>query len=193
MWRVERRALLRSRSMSSNRPSAHRESDVWQSNELIERCRTERSAFLLALDSFKAVQQETNLLNLTEGNVAVVPCDLPNGNPRPVPVFFFNQQPLVIDAASSTRKTAERDSDKALRSFSLHHLDRYKVLSNGNLHIIDIRQADSGKYRCSAQNPLTGQLVNNSQTTTLNVLNKPSNTKERLPLTTVYKPPVASR
>ncbi len=72
-------------------------------------------------------------------------------------------------------------------------LDRYKILASGNLHIIDIKQSDAGKYRCSAKNPLTGQIVNNSQITILQVLNKPSNNKDRLPLTTVYKPPVASR
>jgi hypothetical protein len=72
-------------------------------------------------------------------------------------------------------------------------LGRYKILPTGNLHIIDIEQSDSGKYQCSAKNPLTGQIVNNSQTTILQVLPKPSNNKDRLPLTTVYKPPVASR
>jgi hypothetical protein len=73
------------------------------------------------------------------------------------------------------------------------HLDRYRILPSGNLHIIDVKQSDSGKYQCSAKNPLTNQIVNNSQITTLQVLNKPSNTKERRPLFMVYKPPVASR
>lgn len=72
-------------------------------------------------------------------------------------------------------------------------LDRYRILPSGNLHIIDVKQSDAGKYQCSAKNPLTGQIVNNSQTTILNVFNKPSNNQDRIPLTTVYKPPVASR
>ncbi|CAF4155558.1 unnamed protein product [Rotaria socialis] len=71
--------------------------------------------------------------------------------------------------------------------------NRYKILPSGNLHIIDIKQSDAGKYQCSAKNPLTGQIVDNSQTTTLQIFNKPTNNQDRLPLTTVYKPPVASR
>ncbi len=71
--------------------------------------------------------------------------------------------------------------------FSL--LDRYRILPSGNLHIIDIKQSDSGKYQCSAKNPLTSQIVNNSQITILQV----SNNRQRRPLVTVYKPPAASR
>jgi len=61
------------------------------------------------------------------------------------------------------------------------------------LHIIDVQQSDSGKYQCSAKNPLTGEIVNNGQITILQVLNKPLNSRERQPLSTVYKPPIASR
>lgn len=56
-----------------------------------------------------------------------------------------------------------------------------------------MKKIDSGKYQCSAKNPLTEQIVNNSQITILQVLNRPSNNRERQPLTIVYKPPVASR
>lgn len=77
--------------------------------------------------------------------------------------------------------------------FSYLSVDRYKILPSGNLHIINIKQSDAGKYQCSAKNPLTGQIVNNSQITTLQILNKPSNSQDRIALTTVYKPPVASR
>jgi len=72
-------------------------------------------------------------------------------------------------------------------------IDRYKILPSGNLHIIDIKQSDRGTYQCSARNPLTEQTVRNSQTTILEVSSKPSNSRDRLPLTTVYRPPVASK
>ena len=72
-------------------------------------------------------------------------------------------------------------------------LDRYKISSNGNLHIIDVKPSDSGRYQCSAKNPLTGESVNNSQVTILQVVKKPLNSRERHPIFTVYKPPVASR
>ena len=68
-------------------------------------------------------------------------------------------------------------------------LDRYKVMPSGNLHIIDVKQSDSGKYRCSAKNPLTDEVVNNGQATILQV----SNNVGRQPIFTIYKPPVASR
>ncbi|CAF3392055.1 unnamed protein product [Rotaria socialis] len=126
---------------------------------------------LPTLDPFKTLFNENNILNLTEDNIAVISCELPNGNPRPIPIFTLNNNSLDIESKSN----------------------RYKILPSGNLHIIDIKQSDAGKYQCSAKNPLTGQIVDNSQTTTLQIFNKPTNNQDRLPLTTVYKPPVASR
>ncbi|CAF4899941.1 unnamed protein product, partial [Rotaria socialis] len=61
---------------------------------------------------------------------------LPNGNPRPIPIFTLNNNSLDIESKSN----------------------RYKILPSGNLHIIDIKQSDAGKYQCSAKNPLTGQI-----------------------------------
>ncbi|CAF3480642.1 unnamed protein product [Rotaria sp. Silwood1] len=126
---------------------------------------------LPTLDPFKTLTNENNILNLTEDNIAVIPCELPNGNPRPIPIFTFDNTHLDIESKSN----------------------RYKILPSGNLHIINIKQSDAGKYQCSAKNSLTGQIVNNSQATILQIFNKPLNNQERIPLTTVYKPPVASR
>ncbi|CAF1505891.1 unnamed protein product, partial [Rotaria sordida] len=123
------------------------------------------------LDPFKTLITENNILNLTEDNIAVIPCELPNGNPRPIPIFIFDNNYLDVESKSN----------------------RYKILPSGNLHIIDIKQSDAGKYQCSAKNPLTGQIVNNSQITILQIFNKPLNNQDRISLTTVYKPPVASR
>lgn len=72
-------------------------------------------------------------------------------------------------------------------------LDRYKILPSGNLHIIDAQPSDAGKYQCAAKNVLTGQIVNNSQTTTLQISPRPWNEKEHQSLFTVQKPPPASR
>ncbi len=167
-------------------------SDVCQLKELIESIKIYHFFFFfflyLALDPFKTLINENNILNLTEGNIAVIPCELPNGNPRPIPTFSLDNNPLDIESKSSTNSSII--INKIIHSFDI---DRYKILPSGNLHIIDIKQSDAGKYQCSAKNPLTGQIVNNNQTTILQVLNKPSNNKDRLPLTTVFKPPVASR
>ena len=92
------------------------------------------------MDPFKILINENNILNLTEENIAVIPCELPNGNPRPIPIFTLDNNRLDIESK-----------------------DRYKILPSGNLHIIDIKQSDAGKYQCSAKNPLTEQIVNNIQ------------------------------
>lgn len=114
-------------------------------------------------------------MNLTEGNTAVIPCDLPNANPRALAIFYFDHHRLDIDS-SSTKSSG-----------------RYRILPSGNLHIIDVQLSDAGTYQCSAKNLLTEQIVNNSQITTLHVQKKPSTNRERQPLTTIIKPRAASR
>ncbi|CAF3777810.1 unnamed protein product, partial [Adineta steineri] len=126
---------------------------------------------LPTLDPFTVSKNENNILNITEGNIAVIPCELPIGNPKPIPIFTLNDNYIEIESNSN----------------------HYKILPSGNLHIIDVKQSDAGKYQCSAKNPVTEQIVNNSQVTNLEVLNKPTNPKEYRSLLTVYKPPPASR
>jgi uncharacterized Zn-finger protein len=85
-----------------NNPSVHCESDVWQLKELIESIKIYIClSFLLALDSFKTLNTENNLLNLTEENIAVIPCELPNGNPKPIPIFTLDNKHLDIESKSS--------------------------------------------------------------------------------------------
>lgn len=79
-------------------------SDVCQLKELIKSIKIYIISIfflLLALDPFKISINETNILNLPEGNTAVIPCELPNGNPRPIPVFTFNDRRLDIESKSS--------------------------------------------------------------------------------------------
>jgi hypothetical protein len=56
------------------------------------------------LDPFKTLINENNILNLTEGNIAVIPCELPNGNPRPIPLFTLDNNRLDIESKSSMKK-----------------------------------------------------------------------------------------
>ncbi|CAF1013099.1 unnamed protein product, partial [Didymodactylos carnosus] len=123
---------------------------------------------LPTLEPFKSfVNLPVTTLNLTEGNIAVIPCELPNGNPKPVPIFSLDDGRIVIE----------------------HDTSRYKILPSGNLHIINVKISDTGKYRCSAKNSITGQIVNSSKTIYLHV----TASKERIPLFPVYVPPAASR
>jgi hypothetical protein len=59
------------------------------------------SFFLLALDPFKISVNENNILNLTEGNIGVIPCELPNGNPKPIPIFNLDNNQIEIESNSS--------------------------------------------------------------------------------------------
>ena len=87
-------------------------SDVCQLKELIESIKIYHSYFLffltLALDSFKILTNENHILNLTEGNIAVIPCELPNGNPRPIPSFSLDGIPLDIQSKSSMNESIIR-------------------------------------------------------------------------------------
>ncbi len=56
------------------------------------------------MDPFKTLINENNILNLTEGNIAVIPCELPNGNPRPIPIFTLDNNHLDIESKSSMSK-----------------------------------------------------------------------------------------
>jgi hypothetical protein len=60
--------------------------------------------FLLALDSFRIPINENNILNLTEGNIAVISCDLPKGNPKPIPAFSLDNNRIEIEPNSSMLK-----------------------------------------------------------------------------------------
>lgn len=55
----------------------------------------------VALDSFKTLNNDNNVLNITEDNIAVISCELPNGNPRPVPLFTLNNNLLDVESKSS--------------------------------------------------------------------------------------------
>ncbi|CAH1796825.1 unnamed protein product [Owenia fusiformis] len=83
------------------------------------------------LGNFK--YEENRLINITVGNVGLIPCNAPKGKPYTQTVFEVNS--TTID-----KNTA-----------------RYQLLPSGNLQVLDIRQSDQGKYRCIAINPITGQ------------------------------------
>lgn len=82
-------------------------------------------------------------LDLSEGNVAHIACELPASNPPAVPQFYFNQQAIPITAETA---------------------GRHKILPSGSLQIANARLADSGLYSCVALNPLTLGHVNVSAT-----------------------------
>ena len=120
------------------------------------------------LNEFDTTSDNHNqIVSVSVGNVAIVMCNLPYSNPSAVPVFYFNDQLLPVSTDN-----------------------RYKIFSSsGNLQIFNVRQSDSGVYRCSAKNPLTNQLTDSSKRTTLKVY-EPIGTK--LP-DIVYVPTETSR
>jgi len=148
--------------------------------------------FVSALDSFRLLNTEKNNLNIIEGNTAVIPCELPKGNPRPISLFTFDNNRIEIEPHSSRNQIIVETNKFHFVCFCLP-IDRYKILPSGNLHIFNVRETDSGIYQCSAKNPLTGDIVNNTRLTILQVSKRPLTHRERQPLATVYKPPVASK
>lgn len=53
------------------------------------------------MDPFRLTDNENNILNIIEGNIAVIPCELPKGNPKPVSIFSLDNNPIEIDLNSS--------------------------------------------------------------------------------------------
>ena len=96
-----------------------------------------------SIDQFKG--HTTNNLNLSEGNVAIISCNLPASNPPAKPIFYHNNNEILTEN------------------------DRFKIFPSGNLQINDVNTKDSGIYRCSARNSATGQVRVSSSQTTLKV------------------------
>ncbi|KAK2173688.1 hypothetical protein NP493_855g01006 [Ridgeia piscesae] len=69
----------------------------------------------------------------TEGNVAVIPCHPPTGNPPTLTAFEVNGSRIDLKSG------------------------RYYVLPSGNLQISPVRPLDQGQYRCLAINSVSGQ------------------------------------
>ncbi len=44
------------------------------------------------------------MFNIIEGNNAIVPCELPNGNPKPIPIFSLDNNRIDIESNSSMLK-----------------------------------------------------------------------------------------
>lgn len=63
---------------------------------------------LLALDSFQPTNIDIQLVNITEGNIAVIPCEVPNANPRAIPIFYFDQHRIEIEPNSSKTSRLNR-------------------------------------------------------------------------------------
>ncbi|XP_013411350.1 interference hedgehog isoform X4 [Lingula anatina] len=76
---------------------------------------------------------EVVVVNATEGNTAVIPCEIPKGEPTPVAIFEINS--TTIDKST----------------------ERYKLHPSGNLHIGAVRQSDQGLYSCIVKNTVSGK------------------------------------
>ncbi|XP_076323511.1 interference hedgehog-like isoform X2 [Tachypleus tridentatus] len=94
-----------------------------------------RPAKLIVPELRSFPQQENIRVSVKTGNVAVIPCDPPQGVPRVITQFMFNNKKI--------------DKSK----------DRYILMPSGDLQILDVKTTDSGAYQCIANNPFLGEMV----------------------------------
>uniref|UniRef100_A0A2R5LG77 Putative cell adhesion molecule n=1 Tax=Ornithodoros turicata TaxID=34597 RepID=A0A2R5LG77_9ACAR len=92
------------------------------------------TAIIATLSHFDQQQKDIHV-SVTEGNVAVVPCQLPPSVPTAVSEFLYNGSKI----------------DKST--------DRYHLMPSGDLHIASSRVWDSGVYECIAHNPFLQKRV----------------------------------
>ena len=78
--------------------------------------------------------------------MAIISCKLPESNPPAIPLFVLNNT-ILID----------------------NEIPRYKIFPSGNLQISNVKYTDSGVYTCSARNPVTNEIRNNTKRTVLKV------------------------
>jgi hypothetical protein len=104
-------------------------------------------------------------LEMSEGNVAIIGCKLPQSNPPAVPIFYLNDNVLVTEVMDANAVDNRENS-----------FNRYKVFPSGNLQISNVRHKDTGVYKCAARNPITNEIKASTRRVHLKV-NEPFGTK----------------
>ena len=82
-------------------------------------------------------------LEMSEGNVAIISCKLPQSNPPAVPIFYLNDNLLATEMMGVKENAFN---------------NRYKVFQSGNLQIANVRHKDTGVYKCGARNSVTNEI-----------------------------------
>lgn len=124
------------RIMSFNQPDSLLHEGLYQcvaSNLLGTIVSREARVEAAVLGSYPASRTVTDITTI-EGNVAVIPCSLPESKPRAVVEFLCNGSKLSPSG-------------------------RLVTLPSGNLQIAKVSQNDQGLYQCSAVNLVTGNSV----------------------------------
>ncbi|XP_019382391.1 PREDICTED: brother of CDO isoform X2 [Gavialis gangeticus] len=86
----------------------------------------------LDLKDFKFDGQ--HVIEVDEGNTAIIACDLPESHPKALVRYSVNHEWL-----ESSR-------------------DNYLIMPSGNLQIVNASQEDEGTYKCAAYNPVTQEV-----------------------------------
>ncbi|KAH9415343.1 hypothetical protein DERP_012639 [Dermatophagoides pteronyssinus] len=116
--------------------------------------------------------KQSSITNITaiQGNNIIIPCNLPHSIPIAIAEFEFNQ-------------------NQTITSNNLNQ-DRYRILPSGQLLIQNVRQFDSGKYRCIAHNPFLQEKMYSSNFIQLKVLKPKHSTNDQKQLRFLLKPKI---
>ncbi|KAF7251183.1 Brother of CDO [Varanus komodoensis] len=89
-----------------------------------------------------------HVIEVDEGNTAVIACDLPESHPK-----------------AQVRYSVKQEWLEASR-------DNYLIMPSGNLQIVNASQDDEGTYKCAAYNPVTQEIKTSVSSERLRVRRK---------------------
>ncbi|KAM6094720.1 brother of CDO isoform 7-T7 [Chlamydotis macqueenii] len=95
-----------------------------------------------------------HVIEVDEGNTAVIACDLPESHPK-----------------AQVRYSVKQEWLEASR-------DNYLIMPSGNLQIVNASQEDEGTYKCAAYNPVTQEVKTSVSSERLRVRQPPEVTME---------------
>ncbi|XP_048349884.1 brother of CDO isoform X3 [Sphaerodactylus townsendi] len=86
-----------------------------------------------------------HVIEVDEGNTAVIACDLPESHPKAQVRYSVKQEWLEVSR------------------------DNYLIMPSGNLQIVNASQEDEGTYKCAAYNPVTEEVKTSESSERLRV------------------------
>ena len=119
------------------------------------------------------------VVEVFSGETAILPCPPPPSDP-PATITFYKNGMAVSESGKwhpELIKVLEEEQPEANRFLFLVFVDRVRLLDSGNLHIIDVKDADFGQYTCRASNHITAEVIESQRILKLVVKTPPSKSR----------------